>query len=209
LVVLEGSLKTLFILAGFIGVVVALSVFLLYQGILRFNYPSFEEFPVRGVDVSHHQGEIDWQQLKIENAKFAYIKASEGATFRDPKFVENWNGALKAGVVSGAYHYYTLCKPGSEQANNFVGALNSVKGDALPPVVDLEFGGNCGTRPAAEEFAIQLTAFLRVLLAGTGCSPVLDVTQEFYCSYVAGQFQGSRFWVRDIYTKPKLRDNTE
>jgi lysozyme len=188
---------------------VALSVFLLYKGILRFNYPSFEEFPVRGVDVSHHQGEIDWQQLKIENAKFAYIKASEGATFKDPKFVENWNGALKAGVVPGAYHYYTLCKPGAEQANNFVGALNSVKGAGLPPAVDLEYGGNCRTRPSAKEFTTQLNAFLRKLSAETGCSPVLYVTQDFYYSYMAGRFQGSRFWVRDIYMKPRLRDNAE
>lgn len=206
---MEALLKTLSIFLAFIGAVAALLVFLLYRGIIRFNYPSLEEFPVQGVDVSHHQGDIHWHRLKSQNVQFAYIKASEGATFRDSKFATNWNGALEAGVVPGAYHFFTLCKPGAEQASNFLDALASVKGGGLPPAVDLEFGGNCGARPNAEEFAAQLDAFLSELRAATGCRPVLYVTQEFYYSYVERRFQGCLFWVRDIYTRPKLRDQTE
>jgi lysozyme len=183
-----------------------LFIVLLYRGLIRFNYPSFEEFPIQGVDVSHHQGDIDWQRLKSENAQFAYIKASEGATFTDPKFVVNWNGALEAGVMPGAYHYFTLCKPGAEQAGNFLKALESVDGIGLPPAVDLEFGGNCRERPDPDAFASQLEAFLAALRTATGCSPVLYVTREFYRSYITGRLKDNRFWVRDIYSRPRLRD---
>jgi lysozyme len=206
---LEAFLKALSIFIAALIVVAALSAFLLYRGIIRFNYPSFEEFPVQGVDVSHHQGDIDWQRLKCENTQFAYIKASEGVRYKDPKFVANWNGAIRAGVVPGAYHFFTLCKPGAEQATNFLTALASVNGGGLPPAVDLEFGGNCRARPDPEAFAPQLEAFLQELRAATGCSPVLYVTQEFYNFYIAGRFQDSHFWARDVYTRPRLRGRAQ
>ena len=75
------------------------------------------------MDVSHHQAEIDWTELKGRAVQFAYIKASEGATSRDPRFASNWKAALAAGVTPGAYHFFTLCKPGAQQARNFLAAL--------------------------------------------------------------------------------------
>jgi lysozyme len=65
-----------------------------FLGYVRFNYPAREQFPVRGVDVSHHQGDIDWQLLKSERVVFAYIKATEGGDFKDPRFRINWEGAI-------------------------------------------------------------------------------------------------------------------
>jgi len=73
--------------------VTALGVFAIYLGLARLNHPRLSEFPVQGIDVSHHQGEIDWARLAGPRVRFAYIKASEGATFRDPRFVANWRGA--------------------------------------------------------------------------------------------------------------------
>ena len=203
---METSLKALAILIGSIFAAGALAALLLYQGIIRFNYPALEEFPVQGVDVSHHQKDIDWLRLKGVSAQFAYIKASEGATFRDPKFITNWNEALGAGVLPGAYHFFTLCKTGHEQAKNFLGALASIKGNGLPPAVDLEFGGNCGKRPTVEEFTAELKSFLDEIEKAVGCTPILYVTQEFYDAYVAGRFPQYRLWVRDIFRKPRLKE---
>lgn len=185
----------------------ALALWLLCQGIIRFNYPSFEEFPVQGIDMSHHQEEIDWTLLKGRSVQFVYIKASEGIIFRDPKFVANWNAAIKAGIVPGAYHFFTLCQSGEKQAKNFIAALREVETEqSLAPAIDLEFGGNCRARPSAEQFNVQLEVFLDRLRAVTPCPPVLYVTQEFYYPYVAGRFQNTRLWVRDIYMKPRLKD---
>jgi lysozyme len=63
----------------------------------RFAYPILEPaaflHEVRGIDVSHHQGQIDWDALAAHHVAFAYIKATEGETFNDPRFSRNWVGA--------------------------------------------------------------------------------------------------------------------
>ena len=184
----------------------AVSSVLLYAGLIRFNYPSFERHPVQGIDVSHHQGGIDWSVLEHSPAQFAYIKASEGASFRDPRFDENWKAALRASVVPGAYHYFTLCKSGAEQAANFVSAAAWTKAHGLPPAVDLEFGGNCSRRPPADEFASELGSFLKAVEREWGCVPVLYVTQEFHGQYIAHRFPSYPIWVRDIFKRPRLED---
>src|SRR5262249_10226101 len=58
----------------------------------------------QGVDVSAHQGPIDWRTLSA-NARFAYIKATEGADYVDPRFAFNWREAARVGMPHGAYHY--------------------------------------------------------------------------------------------------------
>ena len=76
--------------------VAALTVFLLvFNGVILLNNPSKSEFPVRGIDVSHYQGEIDWQVLAKEDISFAFIKATEGSTYTDKRFEYNFAEAQK------------------------------------------------------------------------------------------------------------------
>src|SRR3546814_10025509 len=67
-----------------------------------------------GIDVSHHQGAIDWERVAADGVEFAYLKATEGGGFSDPRFVSNARGAKAAGIKVGAYHYYTPCASRSE-----------------------------------------------------------------------------------------------
>jgi lysozyme len=196
---LRALIFTLLLLGGF----AALAAWSLYQGFIRFNYPSLEDFPVQGVDVSHHQGRIDWAALKGRKVGFAYIKATEGATFRDSMFAANWLAASTAGVVPGAYHFFTLCRSGADQAANFLAALGPGSAGQLPPAVDLEFGGNCSRRPSKAQFETELRVFLERVEQGLGCRPLLYVTQDFYLPYVAGSFSGYP-WMRNIYREPVL-----
>src|SRR4051794_5467055 len=71
-------------------------------------HPSDSLYPLQGIDISHHQGAIDWARLPGQGVDFAYIKASEGGDHRDPAFAANWAGARKAGIRRGAYHFFTL-----------------------------------------------------------------------------------------------------
>jgi len=105
--------------------------------------PDPGRFPIRGVDVSRHQGKIDWQKVAGDDIAFAYIKATEGGDWRDPQFKTNWRGARNAGLATGAYHFFTMCRSGAHQAKNFLAALPD-KDSMLPPVVDLEFVGATG-----------------------------------------------------------------
>lgn len=66
---------------------VLLLAFFLYTGVILFNHPSKDAYPVRGVDVSHYQGNIDWKVLSEQDIQFAYIKATEGDNFIDKNFL--------------------------------------------------------------------------------------------------------------------------
>ncbi len=109
--------------------------------------PDRARFPLRGIDVSHHQGTIDWPEVAEDDVAFAFIKVSEGGDHRDTQFVRNIAEATKVGIPVGAYHFFTFCRPGADQANNFIDAVAGRR-LALPPVMDLEFTGNCSRRPS-------------------------------------------------------------
>ena len=44
------------------------------------------DYPIQGFDVSHHQKEIQWQQISPEKYNFVYLKATEGGDFKDTLF---------------------------------------------------------------------------------------------------------------------------
>ncbi|WP_422115934.1 GH25 family lysozyme [Brachybacterium sp. UNK5269] len=113
---------------------------------------------VMGIDVSSHQGEIDWAQVAGDGVVFAYVKATEGSGFVDSSFRRNWDGARAAGITPGAYHYFTLCSPGADQAADFLAAAPP-DDSALPPALDLEFDGACEERPEAARAQAEIDAF--------------------------------------------------
>jgi len=193
-----------------IGVILLLNILfaaalvneLFKTGLIRLNYPDAKTFPVRGIDVSHHQGKIDWKKLAAQDIHFAYIKASEGEDFLDEDFKHNWNAAKDANILPGAYHYFTLCKTGYEQANNFLSRIGPPSPDALPPAVDLEFGGNCKARPGPEALHKELKVFIDLVEQAWGCRVVLYSTSDFYETYLQQDFENNPLWIRDLYRQP-------
>lgn len=189
-------LGALVLLAGAAG-------YLFYVGTLRFNTPSRADFPVWGIDVSHHQGTIDWARVRSSGMDFAYVKASEGGDFRDDTFGVSWRAARAAGIPRGAYHFFTLCRTGEEQANNFIAAVGDDMGE-LPPVIDAEFVGNCAKRPPVNDVAGELATMVTLVRQRFGRPPVLYVTYEFYDLYLEKALLTSPLWIRDIWRRPHL-----
>src|SRR5690349_14781030 len=109
--------------------ILALLAVTFWSGHWRLNTPG-PEWTVRG---------IDWHRVAAAGYSFAYIKATEGGDHRDSLFQNNWRDAQAAGLRRGAYHFFTLCRPGADQAAAFIAAV-PLDGE-LPPSVDLEFGG--------------------------------------------------------------------
>jgi lysozyme len=96
-----------------------------------------------GLDVSHWQGTINWANVKSLGAKFAYIKATEGTSYRDPNFSTNYLQAYNQGIIRGAYHYGRPDTSGGKaQADFFAshGGAWSRDGLTLPGVLDMEWG---------------------------------------------------------------------
>lgn len=94
-----------------------------------------------GADVSHYQGAIDFGAMKANGANFVYIKATEGTTYQDPKFSDDYGGATSAGLLRGGYHFARPdSSDGASQANYFLahGGGWSSDGITLPGALDLE-----------------------------------------------------------------------
>jgi lysozyme len=176
-----------------------------FLGYWKFNYPSNSEFPVRGIDVSHHQGEIDWDKVSRQGVDFVYIKASEGSNFKDPEFSRNWRNVASTSLSRGAYHFFTFHKSGIDQAKNFIGTV-PIEAGVLPPVIDFEFTGNSKNVPPKETVLRELSEFVRQVEKIYGKTPIIYVTQSSYKSFFKEESDHYRFWIRDIIQTPDLSD---
>ncbi len=160
-----------------------------------------------GIDVSAHQGAIDWDRVAHDNISFAYIKATEGGDFVDARFAVNWAAARRAGVTVGAYHFFSLCTAGDVQARNFLATAPPDDG-AMPPAVDLELAGNCDNRPDPGAVRHDLTSFLTIVEASWRENTVLYVGDDFAQRYPLGAEPGRPLWERRILRRPGGNDWT-
>lgn len=95
-----------------------------------------------GMDVSSHQGNVNWATAWANGARFAYVKATEGTTYRNPYFAQQYNGSYNVGMIRGAYHFALPDRSsGATQGSFFVGNGGgwSADGKTLPPAIDLEY----------------------------------------------------------------------
>jgi lysozyme len=95
------------------------------------------KYPIVGIDISSHNGDIDFYKVKNDDFSFVIIKASEGEDVLDSLFTTNYNRAKANGLKVGAYHYFRKNTDGINQAKNFVEAVGWRKLD-LPLVIDVE-----------------------------------------------------------------------
>ena len=146
---------------------------------------------MQGVDLSWHQGAIDWRALAADDMAFAYIKATEGADHIDERFAFNWREAGDAGLYRGAYHFFTLCQPGARQAANFIAVVPRTAG-ALPPALDLEHMGPCREGPTMTDVIAEARAFLDRAEAYYGVRPIIYTTREFHDAHLR-ELAGERF----------------
>lgn len=93
---------------------------------------------VRGIDVSQWQADVDWKKVKESGIQFAFMRASRGKDYVDPKFVQNRAGALDAGLRIGYYHYFKPGDPTQDQINVFVNAIGKTDDGSLRLVIDTE-----------------------------------------------------------------------
>lgn len=166
--------------------------------------PDPAKYPVRGVDLSAHNGQTDFDALKATGVRFVMLKASEGATHQDKRFVENMREARKAGLKVGAYHFFRFNVPGHLQALNF---LNTVRGRHLdfPIVIDVETWGN-PSKVDRKEVVESLTEMVKYL-ESRGHRVMLYTNKDGFESYLAGSdLSELPLWICS-FTDPPLTDS--
>ncbi|MGW8957192.1 GH25 family lysozyme [Paenibacillus sp. NPDC055715] len=156
----------------------------------------------QGIDVSHYNGNIDWQQVAAAGKTFAFIKATEGKTYQDNLFLANVQGARDANILVGAYHFLnaTTTDGARQEAANFARAIESAGGRLdLPPVLDYENNPK-GLTPA--QISEVAHAFLDETEKLTGRLPIV-YTGNVFASKFDPTFSMYKLWVARYSTTQK------
>ena len=186
------STKIILIIFAIILTIVISVGIMLWNGIIFLNNPSIDEYPVRGVDVSSYQGKIDWKTLSEQDIQFAFIKATEGISFVDPNFSENYSNAQKTNLRIGAYHFFSYDSSGKT------------------PVVDVEFYGDKEKNPPnPKDVDKELSAFLQEIEKHYKKKPIIYATGKSYDMFISGKYTDYNIWIRNILSYPSLSDNKQ
>jgi lysozyme len=138
---------------------------------------------LEGIDISHHDGPIDWRQVAAAGTDFAYVKASEGTDYVDPTYATNRANAEAAGLKVGAFHYAQPDASAGEaaaEADHFVEAAAFRKGELLP-MLDLEETN--GLSPTALQ--AWVASFLDRVYQRTGLHAGIYVSPSFWQTYLS------------------------
>lgn len=181
---------------------------LIYNGYIWPNKIFANQYAIHGIDISHHQKEINWEDIKNHNFKFVFMKATEGIDFKDRLFNKNWVKAKEVGLIRGAYHFFTFKGNGIKQAENFIGTV-PVEENTLPPVIDLEFDGNSKSVPSKEKIVKELKDFIDIVEKAYNQKPILYLTYDSYDQFIKGDFLEYKIWIRDVFLFPRVGDDRE
>jgi len=195
--------RKILIITGILILIAAVIFFLLYNGILRFVYPELLGYTVKGIDVAHYQGKIDWKIISGQNIKFAFIKATEGSSHIDEQFIKNISDAKQNGIKVGAYHFFSGESGGKTQADNFINAVSKFQTD-LPPVLDFEIPPE--KKNDKEKIIAETKIFISEIESYFNIKPIIYTTYESYDIYLLGEFNSYPFWIRDLLKEPKIKN---
>lgn len=144
------------------------------------------------IDVSHHSGEVDWQEVAEQRVGLVYLKATEGVDDADPMFEEHWRALGELGIARGAYHFFVTEDDPEEQARFFLSRLELAAGD-LPPVVDIELIGHGTTG----DVKTALRRFLEIVETELGVTPVIYTSPNFWNAHFDASFGRYPLWIAE------------
>lgn len=145
-----------------------------------------------GIDISHHNGEINWDEVKNSKhpIKYAFIKATEGQKLIDKKFHYNWKKAKDNGFLVGAYHFYIPHVNSEIQFNHFSSTVKLEKGDLLP-VLDIERESSLGRDNLIE----GIRNWINLCEKKYGVKPIIYTGRKFYTKYLKDEFSDCPLWI--------------
>lgn len=122
----------------------------------------------KGIDVSYHQGAIDWAKVKADGVQFAIIRSSYGLSSKDKKFEENILGASAQGIAIGVYHfmYAKTDAEAKKNAENCIKTIEKYRHDiALKVWADWEYDSDENAKKKGIVLTkAQRTRFIRIFL---------------------------------------------
>lgn len=163
-----------------------------------------------GIDVSAYDGSVAWSSHRSSGVSFAWIKATEGQTWRSSHFAGQYAGAAAHGVLRGAYHFARpSTSSGASQARFFVrnGGAWRADGRTLPGALDMEMpptGDECYGMSKAKMRA-WIGDFTRQYRRSTGRDAIIYTTNYWWrtCTGNTTAFASTnRLWLARYASTP-------
>lgn len=146
--------------------------------------PRREGALIDGIDVSSHQGDINWDKVTAnDDIRFAYVKATEGATYQSPHYAYNVEQAQRYHLLVGSYHYLATTSTIHQQYLNFVRTIDAQNQDLIP-MIDVEERGSWSRAQLID----SLTLFADLLEKHYKKKPMIYSTMDFYNQNLSPQF---------------------
>lgn len=161
-----------------------------------------EPYPIKGIDVSGHNTVNDWQQVSRAGIKFVFIKATEGASYTNPLFHKQFDGARAAGLKVGCYHFFRKNRDGVAQAAHFLATIGNRKTE-LPLVVDVEDWDNdhsIDTKTTHRRLTDMVTTLER-----HGHSVMIYTNGDGYRNYYKPLFKNHDLWLSSFNEPEKIK----
>jgi len=135
-----------------------------YMGNPSKNGRYFADNTIKGIDVSHYQGDINWSQVKSEGISFAMVRLGHGSQKLDTKYAANMRGAASVGIPTGVY-FYSKAQSEAQAISDAQYVIDNMRGYNIsyPVAIDLEdssqaFLGTSGITAIAKAFCDEIRA---------------------------------------------------
>jgi len=149
---------------------------------------------VPGIDVSYWNAGIDWPKVRATGQRYIFAKATEGDSYADPTFDDNWRGAKTAGLLRGAYHFFHCNVDPKRQANKFMDYVKSMNDSAeLPSVLDLETNDG----QPKEKIISRVKIWLDLVEAAFNRKPIIYSRAIFLQDFLSEVGGGPPAWAKD------------
>jgi len=157
-----------------------------------------------GIDISHHNGIIDWEKVNSfkehhSAIKFCFAKATEGTDLIDPEFERNWAQMGQKGIRRGAYHFFNLNSDPRLQALNYILNVKLIAGD-LAPVLDWE---TITSGKRKKTIIKNVKIWLDIVEKHYGIKPIIYTNKHIYQDYIKEHFTDYPLWISH-YEVPEL-----
>jgi lysozyme len=154
-----------------------------------------------GIDISHHNGAINWEEVKKSKhpINYVFIKATDGEKFVDNRFHYNWEKATENGYIKGAYHFYRPDINSVTQFNNFSSTVKLEKGD-LFPVLDIEKECSLGK----DNLIKGIRNWINLCKKKYGVKPILYTGRKFYTKFLNNEFSDCPLWIASYTNEERV-----
>jgi len=156
-----------------------------------------------GIDISHYQGKVDWNEMRTSHhpIEYIFIRATMGISGKDQRFKENWKKAKQHNYIRGAYHYYRPNENSTKQFENYKSTVKIEGGDFIP-ILDIEKESKLGRENLRE----GVLNWLKLAEQEYGVKPMIYTGLKFYQYILKGYVDEYPLWIAAYSGKHRLKN---